>query len=310
MSKLKVAVLGGAGFIGSHLSEVLAGRGHRVCVFDRANADLKNLNSMPGDWEFVGGDFLNPADVQGAVKNADLVYHLISTTVPASSNENPIYDAESNLLPTLRLLENLRGTSCKKVIFLSSGGTVYGVPESLPLTEAHPTKPTVAYGVVKLTIERYLALYQKLHGLDFGVIRLANPYGPRQNPGGALGAASVFLWRAFEGRPIEIWGDGSVVRDYVYIDDAVRGILASGEKPGSGVYNIGSGEGVSLRQLVEGIQDVLGRTIDVQYRPGRRFDVPENVLDISYAKRELGWKPEVNLHEGLKRTLTWIEAGT
>jgi UDP-glucose 4-epimerase len=308
MSTKRVAVLGGAGFIGSHLCQALAGQGNHVRVFDRSNADLKNLKAMTGSWEFLGGDFMNESDVQEAVADADLVYHLISTTVPATSNENPIYDAESNLLPTLRLLESLRHTKTKKVIFLSSGGTVYGIPQELPLSEDHPTKPTVAYGVVKLTIERYLALYQRLHGLEFSVIRLANPYGPRQDAQGALGAASVFLWRAFENKPIEIWGDGSVVRDYVYVDDAVRGILAAGALSGSGIYNIGSGEGISLKELVAGIQEVIGREVDVQYTPGRRFDVPKNVLNIQLAKDELNWMPQVGLHEGLRRTLAWIES--
>ena len=306
-SELSV-VLGGAGFLGSHLTEALVARGRPVRVFDLQNADLINLEEVPGDWEFVGGDFINAEDVRHAVEGAHTVFHLVSTTIPATSSRNPVYDVETNLVPTLHLLDAARAAGAERIVFLSSGGTVYGRPQRLPIAEDHPTEPQVSYGVIKLAIEKYLEIYRRLHGLSYHVLRLANPYGPRQDPDGAQGAASVFLGRAHAGEPIEIWGDGNVVRDYLYVGDAVAGILAAEDAP-DGIYNLGSGRGVSLNDLVAMIREVAGREVAVDYRPGRAFDVPENVLDTAKARAKLGWEPKVDLREGLARTWRWLDGG-
>lgn len=277
-------------------------------VFDRKNVDLRNLDGVSGDWDFVGGDFLNEADQQKAVAGVSVVFHLISTTIPATSNRNPLYDVETNMITSVRLLDLAREAGVSRVVFLSSGGTVYGRPERLPIPEDHPTEPLVSYGVVKLAVEKYVALYHRLHGMSYRILRLSNPYGPRQDTAGAQGAASVFLDRAHAGRPIEIWGDGSVVRDYIYVDDAVEGILAATASGGdTGLYNIGSGRGVSLTELVEAIAGVAGRKLEVRYEESRPFDVPANVLDIGRAERELGWVPRTSLAEGLRRTWEWLE---
>ena len=304
-------VLGGAGFLGSHLTEALLARGRRVRVFDLQNADLVNLDEVAGEWEFLGGDFINAEDLRGAVQGATTVFHLISTTIPASSSRNPVYDVETNLVPTLHLLEAARAAKVKRVVFLSSGGTVYGRPRRLPLAEDHPTEPLVSYGVIKLAIEKYLEIYRRLHGLSYRVLRLSNPYGPRQDPDGAQGAASVFLGCAHAGEPIEIWGDGSVVRDYVYVDDAMAGILAAeADAVPDGVYNLGSGRGTSLNDLVALIREVADREVRVDYRPGRAFDVPENVLDIAKARAALNWEPKIDLRDGLGRTWRWLDGAS
>jgi len=301
-------ILGGAGFLGSHLAEALLAEGHSVRVFDRANVDLRNLDDLTGDWEFQGGDFLNESDQVRALDGVRTVFHLVSTTIPATSSRNPVYDVETNLAATLRLLDLALEAGAEQVVFLSSGGTVYGKPAELPIPETAPTEPLVSYGVVKLAIEKYLSLYQRLHGLACRVVRLSNPYGPRQETAGAQGAASVFLQRVHAGRPLEIWGDGSVVRDYLYVTDAVAGILAAHHRPGpTGLYNIGSGKGTSLQELVEVIRRVTGREIEVRFLPGRDFDVPANVLDVSRAERELGWTSAVSLEEGLRRTWEWLQ---
>lgn len=301
-------ILGGAGFLGSHLTEALLAGGGEVRVFDRANVDLRNLEGLRGEWEFQGGDFQNESDQVKALEGARTVFHLVSTTIPATSSRNPVYDVETNLTATLRFLELAREAGVGQIVFLSSGGTVYGKPERLPLAESHPTEPLVSYGVVKLAIEKYLFLYQRLHGLACRVIRLSNPYGPRQETAGAQGAASVFLQRVHAGEPVEIWGDGTVVRDYLYVSDAVEGILAAHRHEGpTGLYNIASGRGTSLNELVEAIRRVTGRAVEVHYRGGRPFDVPANVLDVSRAERELGWRPVVPLEEGLRRTWEWLE---
>ena len=311
MSNDKLAVVfGGAGFLGSHLTEALLAQGRSVRVFDRENVDLRNLDGVSGDWQFQGGDFVSEADQRQAIDGAHTLFHLISTTIPATSNQDPVFDVETNMLSSVRLLDLARDHGVSRVVFVSSGGTVYGRPTKLPVAETHPTEPLVSYGVIKLAIEKYLALYSHLHGLSFRVLRLSNPYGPRQNAKVAQGAASVFLARVHAGMPLQIWGDGSVVRDYIYVADAVEGILAadSGQER-AGIFNIGSGIGTSLNDLVAEIRQVAGREFAVEYLPGRPFDVSASVLDISRARDELGWKPRVTLRDGLMKTWDWLEKG-
>ena len=300
-------ILGGAGFLGSHLAEALLARGRRVRIFDRENVDQTNLQDIQGEFEFVGGDFQSEADQNRAIDGAETVFHLVSTTIPASSNQDPVFDVETNLLPTVRLLEQAGRTGIKRVLYLSSGGTVYGRPDAVPISEDHPTQPTVSYGVTKLAIEKYMDLFHHLYGLSYRVLRLSNPYGPRQRLGGAQGAASIFLGRAFRGEPITIWGDGEVVRNYVYVTDAIEGILAAEARgKNRGTYNIGSGKGVSLNELVKVIQEVSNRQTEIRYEAGRGFDVPINVLDISRAKEDLDWTPRVKLPEGLGKMWEWL----
>jgi UDP-glucose 4-epimerase len=276
-------------------------------VFDRKNVDLRNLEAVRGDWDFLGGDFLNESDQRAALADATRIFHLISTTIPATSDRNPVYDVETNMVATVRLLDLAREAGVGRVVFLSSGGTVYGRPDRLPIDETQATEPLVSYGVVKLAIEKYLALYHRLHGISYRILRLSNPYGPRQDTAGAQGAASVFLERAFRGQPIEIWGDGSVVRDYIYVADAVEGVLAADEDDReTGVYNIGSGEGVSLNDLAKTIETIAGRKLEIRYEASRPFDVPANVLDVTRAREDLGWIPHTPLPEGLRLTWDWL----
>jgi UDP-glucose 4-epimerase len=303
-------VLGGAGFIGSHLSVGLLQAGHRVRVFDRPHLDSLAFLARRGDCEILTGDFLNPQDLARALHGVEIVFHLVSTTLPQNSNENPRYDVETNLLGTLRLLQLCREHGVRKVVFVSSGGTVYGVPKTIPVDEAHPTQPTCSYGIHKLAIEKYLHLEHMQHGLDYCVLRPANLYGERQRPDVAQGAVAVFLDRALGGKAIRIWGDGSVVRDYVYVGDAVGAFLKAmaygGEEK---VFNIGSGTGTSLNQLVAEIQAALGRPLKVEYQPPRGFDVPVNILDSSLAGRLLGWSAGTTLAAGIRRTHDWLRAG-
>ena len=297
-------MLGGAGFIGSHLAEALARAGHRVRVFDRVSPAASR------GCEFFMGDFLNPRDLAGALKGSEVVFHLISTTLPQSSNENPVYDAETNVIGTLRMLEQCRRERVRKVVFVSSGGTVYGVPGSVPIAESHPTQPTCAYGIHKLAIEKYLHLEHLLHGLDYCILRPANLYGERQRADLSFGAVSVFLDHAIRGVPIQIWGDGSIVRDYVYVGDAATAFIAAMKHSGNErIFNIGSGTGTSLNELVTLIEAALGKEIAVEYAPARGFDVPVNVLDSSLARSALGWSAATSLADGIRKTYEWRRAG-
>jgi len=302
-------ILGGAGFMGSHLAEALARAGHRVRVFDRPHLDTLPLVLGHRGCEVLSGDFLNPEDLARALTGAEAVFHLVSTTLPKTSNDNPLYDAETNVLGTLRLLQLCRQHRVAKLVFISSGGTVYGPPATLPIDETHPTQPTCAYGIHKLMVEKYLHLSHLLHGLDYCVLRVANAYGERQRTDVAQGAVAVFLERALRGEAIRIWGDGSVVRDYVYVGDVVKALLKalaySGERK---VFNIGCGAGVSVNRLVKEIEAVVGRPLALEYSPARGFDVPANVLDCSLARQHLAWKAETTLAEGLRRTCEWMRS--
>jgi UDP-glucose 4-epimerase len=259
--------------------------------------------------ETVTGDFLNYGDLTRALSGIEVVFHLISTTLPKPSNDNPVYDIETNLVGTLRLLELCRAHRVRKVVFSSSGGTVYGVPSSVPIPESHPTSPLCSYGIHKLAIEKYLHLDYALYGLDYCILRSSNPYGERQRTDAAQGAVAVFLDRALRGEAIEIWGDGSVVRDYVYVGDVADAFVRSLSYEGAQrVFNIGSGTGTTLKDLVEKIGALLGRKLAVAYRPARRVDVPVNVLDSSAAARLLDWRPRTSLAQGLQRTCDWMRA--
>ena len=298
-------VLGGAGFIGSHVAEALAREGRRVRIFDRPHVD--RLARLRRSFEVFSGDFLDAQALLPALRGVEVVFHLVSTTLPKSSNDNPLYDVQSNVLGTLRLIELCRAQNVRKIVFVSSGGTVYGLPRSLPLREDHPTDPISSYGIQKLTIEKYLALNRRLHGLDYCVVRPSNLYGPRQRLDVAQGAVAVFLDRALRDEPIQIWGDGSVVRDYVYVADAVDALLKAAHFEGEPrVFNVGSGVGVSLNGLVEEIGTLLGRPLKVERGEARALDVPANVLDCSLALRHLGWRASTPLREGLRRTCEWL----
>ena len=309
---MKCVVLGGAGFIGSHLVERLLATGHAVRVFDLNDPGPGGGYPRYGDVEWMRGNFLDAGDARRAIAGCEAAFHLAWTTLPKSSNEDPAADVEHNIAGTVRVLEAWRAVNRAgggKLVFISSGGTVYGAPRALPITEEHPTHPLSSYGITKLAIEKYLELYRVLHGLDYCVLRVANPYGERQRIVSGQGAVTAFLHRAHRGEPIEIWGDGRIIRDYLYVGDVADALVrALGHKGDRRVINIGSGVGRDLNQVVAAIERVIGRPVERRYTPGRNFDVPANVLDISLARAELGWRPETAFEEGLARTLRSFSA--
>ena len=308
MAAMKCLVLGGAGFIGSHLVERLLQAGHAVRVFDLQDQSAAGHLPPGRDIEWVRGSFLDPQDVAAAVAGCDAAFHLAWTTLPKSSIDDPRADVESNVLGTLRLLEAWCRSGAGKIVFISSGGTVYGAPRSVPITEEHPTHPITSYGITKLAVEKYLELYRVLHGLDYCVLRVANPFGERQRVASGQGAVTAFLHRAHRGEPIEIWGDGRVVRDYLYVGDVADALTRALEYRGERrIINIGSGVGRDLNEIAAAIERAIGRAVERRHTPGRTFDVPANVLDIRLARAELGWQPVTPFEVGLKRTLRWLD---
>jgi UDP-glucose 4-epimerase len=246
-------------------------------------------------------------DVGQVVDGVDAVIHLVSTTLPKSSNDDPIYDVQTNLIATLQMLKAMVDKKVGKIIFISSGGTVYGAPVYLPIDELHPTDPQVSYGITKLAIEKYLLMYQHQYGIKSVVLRVTNPYGERQRVETAQGAVGVFLSRALQAKSLDIWGDGTVTRDYIYVGDVAEAFAKAVEYSGTkSVFNISSGIGTTLNELM----DVIGESVDVpvirNYTAGRSFDVPVSILNNSLAFKELGWMPKVELREGIARTATWM----
>jgi len=267
---------------------------------------------FPDEWSegvWIQGDFRDSSQLAIALSGVDVVYHLVNASTPASSNIDKVADLEGNVTSTLHFLEACRATSVKRVIFVSSGGTVYGVPSQIPTPESSLTDPIAAYGISKLTIEKYLKLYHYLHNVDYRILRVANPFGPFQLAEKSQGVIAAFIRQALQGDSLEIWGDGLVERDYVYIDDVVAALVrvATHEVVGSRTFNIGSGKSTSLLEIVGKLEASFGRRLDVRLREGRPVDVPRSALEISLAKRELGWFPQISLDEGLRRTIDWAK---
>lgn len=296
---MRALIVGGNGFIGSHLAEGLRLRGHDVRVLDpgppRTDTDWSGI-------DYRQGAYTDAALLDAALDGIDTVFHLASTTVPASSNRDPAFDVSSNLLGALGLFAAVEAAGIRRVVFFSSGGTVYGNPEMLPMPEHHPLKPISSYGIVKVAIEQYLRMFQHLGRLDPVILRPSNPYGPRQSGTGGQGFIAAALACMHQQTPLQIWGDGSVIRDYLYIDDLIELAIRAALSSTCGVFNAGSGEGHSLNAITAVVERVAGRAMRIEHQPGRGFDVREVVLDITAARERFDWAPTIDLHVGIDRT--------
>ncbi len=294
---MKVLVLGGNGFLGSHIVEELLLSGHEVSIFDRVASKSVLLNA---NIHYYLGDFSDSVLISEALENVDCVIHSISTTVPSTSNRNPTLDIQQNLITTVNLLECMTRAKIKKIIYLSSGGTVYGTPKQLPVTEQHSLHPICSYGVVKVAIENYIGMFKELYGLKPIILRPSNPYGTRQGHAGVQGALSTFLFNTIAKKPITIWGDGEIQRGYIYVKDMAVLCRLAVESDAEGTFNVCSGKSHSLNQLLTFIESATGITPNVSYQPARDFDVKNIVLDITEAKKTFGWAPQYSIEQGIK----------
>lgn len=302
---MKALVLGGNGFIGSHVVDALLKAGHKVRVFDRGAGLYRN--TIP-TVDYRIGSFSDVPALAEALEGVDAVFHLISTTVPSTSNLDPVGDVEGNLIGTVRLLQLMVQKGIRRIVYLSSGGTVYGVPEILPIPESHSLRPICSYGVVKVAVENYLFMYQSLHGIQPVVLRASNPYGERQTHAGVQGVIGTFLAKVLSGEKIEIWGDGSIVRDFVHVKDLAALCVDAGDNLYTGILNAGSGVGHSINDIINVISLVVGAEVSHEFKQGRAYDVPRVVLDITKVKNELGWHPKINLQDGLFDTWRWMRS--
>lgn len=308
LARERVAVFGGLGFIGSHLCRALVNSGYSVRIFDRANESHELVKDFEHEIEIVAGDIGRLADVANALAGVTVLINLIHTTVPGSSMKDPAYDVTSNVANAARWLELLGESSVRKVIYFSSGGTVYGVPEKTPITEDHPTDPLNSYGITKLAIEKYVAMHARRFGIDYCIARPANVYGPGQRLHYGQGVIGIMASRALRGEVLEVWGEGTDLRDYLFIDDLVSAFMKLLEYRGPAhVFNVSSGAGHSVLDVIAALRPHIEPFPEVVYLPARHFDVPVNILDSTRLQNETGWQPTVDFAEGIRRTVEWLK---
>jgi UDP-glucose 4-epimerase len=293
---MRVLVLGGNGFLGSHIVDELLPRNHEISVLGRfVNKEHKPVTHVHYYW----GDFSDSMLMAEALEAVDLVIHCISTTVPSTSNRNPTLDIQQNLVTTVNLLESMTSAGVKRLIYLSSGGTVYGTPKQLPVNEEHPLNPICSYGVVKVAIENYIGMFKALYGLKPIILRPSNPYGTRQRHTGVQGALSTFVNNTVSNKPITIWGDGEIRRGYIYVKDMAVLCRLAVESSVEGIFNVCSGTSHSLNELLALTQSIIGIKPNVTYQPARAFDIKNIVLDISKAQQVFNWTPKFTVEEGI-----------
>lgn len=299
-----ILLAGGAGFIGSNLAREHVRRGDRVIVYDRPDARWENLAPLGDRCRTLRGDLRDGACLEAlfSEERVDLVVFLASTIVPGAAIDAGGDVIRDDLAPLAGLLAAMRRHGVGRIVFLSSGGTVYGLGAKVPSREGDPTRPLNLYGWLKLAGEQYVELCQRHYGLEYQVLRPSNAYGWGQRLSGNQGIIPVAFGRILRGEPLEIWGDGSAVRDYLFVDDLVRAIVDLGRQGGwNEVYNVGSGVGTTLREVLELVQAVSGRPLSVRYAPARNVDLPASVLDVSKLERTIAWEGLVPLRVGLER---------
>jgi len=298
---LRILVIGGGGFIGQHLVSALKGR-HEVSVLDFASPPA---NQTDVDW--VTGSITDSTLVASAVDGCDSVVFLANASLPGSSQGDFEREATGHIGATLRVAEICKDQGVKRFLFASSGGTVYGY-DSPPggLTEDAPTRPLNGYGVSKLSIEHYLRLMNTQGPMRTLSLRLSNPYGEGQRAHRAQGVVAAAMQHAMAGTVMPIWGDGSVERDFIHVEDVAAAFLAGLSYNGdANVINIGSGKALSIKEILEFTRTHTGRQLAVEFQPDRRIDVHRNVLHIARAADELGWAPRIGIDQGMERTARW-----
>ena len=313
---MRAFVTGGAGFIGSNLVDRLMAEGHEIDVVDNlSTGSLSNLadarRSSSGRMSFHQLDIRSPdlIELMGRCR-PDVVFHLAAQADVRVSVSDPILDADINVLGSLRVMEGARASGAQKVVFASSGGTIYGDPQpaDLPVKESHPQQPLSPYGVAKKVVGDYLYAYRELHSLEFTSLALANVYGPRQDPHGEAGVVAIFAGRLVAGEPCTIFGDGNQTRDFVYVDDVVDAFARASERGGGLLLNIGTGRETSVNDLYSTMAAQAGVDHPAVQAPARPGELERSCVDPRRAGIHLGWKPWTSLDEGAGAVIEWFRA--
>ncbi|AJI79483.1 nucleoside-diphosphate-sugar epimerase [Corynebacterium singulare] len=305
-------VTGGAGFIGSHLVDLLVEKGHTVTVLDNfSTGRMVNLESAckSGDVSIVEGDIRTvDYDELFSRRPTEVVFHLAAQIDVRKSVEDPVSDCETNVLATVKLADAARRHSVRKIVHTSSGGSIYGQPESFPVGEETPVAPESPYAAGKAAGELYLEMFSRLYGIGCSFVAPANVYGPRQNPHGEAGVVAIFSQRLLNGEPTKVFGTGSNTRDYVFVKDVARAFyLASKDEADGERFNIGTGIETSDRELHTLVAKAAGAPDAPIFAPARLGDVPRSALDSSKARKLIGWEPSLPLEAGIKETVTFFK---
>jgi UDP-glucose 4-epimerase len=294
--------------MGSHICRALVSRGHAVRIFDKTYASRHLIVDFANRVEFFEGDIGKTDDVLNAVSDAYTVIDLVHTTVPGSSMADASFDIETNVVAAEKWLRRLNQTAVRRLLYISSGGTVYGNSQYNPIDESHPTNPICSYGITKLAIEKYIYMYSSLNGFEGFIVRPSNVYGPGQRLHIGQGVIGVMADRAVRGLPLEVWGEGTDLRDYLFIDDFVAAIMSLLDYQGHDrIFNVSTGRGHSVLEIIEFLRKILGSLPEVRHLPNRGFDVPSSILDSSLLQEQTGWRPTIDLQEGLLRTARWLK---
>ncbi len=304
-----ICIIGGAGFIGTNLVKSISKDVCRIRVTDRDDSFFQNIRNLGAEnVEYSISKFSKDAEFEKLVSGYDVVFHMGSTNIPGTPDEGIESLFEENIIASAKLFEACVKQKVKKVVFISSGGAVYGNCDICPAREISETLPISTYGIEKITVEKLLHLYNYKYGLDYRIIRLSNPYGPYQRPNGRLGVINTFVYRALTGERLQVYGDGSVVRDFIYIDDAVSAIKKiSFGKDQERIYNVGSGTGFSANEIIAIIEKVLKKTLTVDYGEKRASDVRKIILNIDRYKNKYGEIVHVGLEEGILKTAEFMK---
>jgi len=306
---MKIVVTGGAGFIGSHVVELYVSRGHEVLIVDSlVTGKRENLHPKARFFELD----IRDAKVADLIRSEkpDVINHHAAQMDVRKSVADPIFDAQVNILGTIELLKAARDAEVKKVLFVSSGGAVYGEQETFPAPEAHPTWPVSPYGISKRSGELYAHFFQTEYGLKFVAFRYANVYGPRQDPHGEAGVVAIFSGRMLRGEPVTVNGDGKQTRDYVYVGDVARMSALALETDATGPVNVGTSIETDVNVLAAMIRDAAGSKSEITHGPAKGGEQRRSVVDVTRAAQVFGWRPEVSLREGLGRTVEFFRTKT
>lgn len=299
---MKIAITGGAGFIASHIADAYVSLGHEVFIID--NLSTGKLENIPSQATFIEMDVNDPALPELFMdEKFDIVNHHAAQMDVRVSVQDPSFDARINILGGLNVYESAFKSGVKKIIFASSGGTVYGDQEYFPADEHHPTKPISPYGIAKLSNEQYLYYYAHVHGLPFVAFRYANVYGPRQNPHGEAGVIAIFTQKLLRGEQPIINGDGLQTRDYVYVGDVVQANVLALQPQMIGAYNIGTAIETDVNTLFRHLRDLTGSQCEEQHAPAKQGEQLRSVLSHERIQAAFGWTPRMNLIEGLSKTV-------
>lgn len=313
---MRALVTGGAGFIGSTLVDRLLAEGHAVDVIDDlSTGNLGNLAAARADraheLTFHRMDVRAPELVELIARRApEVVFHLAAQLDVRVSVARPVFDAEVNVIGSLNVLEGARMAGVRKVVFASSGGTIYGAvaAEDLPVDEGHPQRPLSPYGITKKVVGDYLYAYRELHGLEYTALALANVYGPRQDPHGEAGVVAIFAGRLLSGESCTVFGDGGQTRDYVYVDDVVDAFVRAADKGSGLLANVGTGVETSVLELYRTMATAAGSSAEPVFAPERPGELARSALDPARAKLHLGWESWTDLPTGTAAVLEWFRA--